>query len=212
MFSFSIFLVQFVSLRSSCRRVADYNSMYLLPNKNKIDGEGITAAMKDENPKASYFLDTVSGEVEIAVKGKDKDKLTKLRGDSRYLAIPKIGDEKWRKLFRDFLEMMREEGGEVSGKLIIKEIEKGKKEVLKKCRAILEKREKNDGLIYGWWQFESDKLWEEMENWFSTLPIEIEDDWQSDLDSDCELCKLIKNGAHNVGDFREAVQKEKRKK
>lgn len=186
--------------------------MYLLPNKNKINDEGVIEAMKDGNSRAYYFLDTISGEVGMVDGEKDKKKLEKLCGDSRYIAIPKVSDEKWRKWFRDFVEMMAGEDGEISAKLIIKELEKEEKDVFKKCLAILEKGEKVDGLIYDWWQFEADMLWEEMENWFCSLPIDVEDDWQSELDDDCELCKLMKKGDHTVGDFMEAAQKEGRKK
>jgi len=185
--------------------------MYLLPNKNKIDDDGIVEAMKDGNSNTCYFLDTASGEVGIIDGKKDKSKLAKLRGDSRYIAIPKISDEKWRKIFRDFVEMCEDWDNSATGKLFGKEFAKGGN-VRKNCVAILEKREKIDGLIYGWRQFEADSLWEEMRKWFSSLPIEIEDDWKSELDCDCELCKLLKEGDHTVGDFMEASQKEDRKR
>ena len=79
------------------------------------------------------------------------------------------------------------------------------------CLKIVEFVDKYE--IDGWNQWSIDGgPGDEMHEWVEDLSprIFMEDDW--DLDDDCELCKLIKNGAHSVGDFHEAAAKEKRKK
>ena len=53
------------------------------------------------------------------------------------------------------------------------------------------------GWIHGWSQWEFDFLWEEIIDWFCSLPINIEDD-MSELDDDCPLCRMMKEGVNDL--------------
>jgi hypothetical protein len=61
------------------------------------------------------------------------------------------------------------------------------------------------GWIHAWPQWEVDNLYEEIANWFRGLPIDIEDD-MSELDDDCPLCRMAKEGVSDLETIRKGFR------
>jgi hypothetical protein len=180
--------------------------MYYLPNHKAIDEEGLMSALCDTDPACRYFLDAGSGEIGCVDSG-DKEKIGKVSADKRYFEVPKISEREQTKQIKDFAGFLSfDEDGVSLQRGLFDALEKG--ESLKACIKMIE--EDPSGWVHGWVQWRSDYILEKAEAWFSTLPIEISDDWE--LDDDCELCKLLKRGEHTKGDFNEALAKENRKR
>ncbi len=62
------------------------------------------------------------------------------------------------------------------------------------------------GWIHGWSQWEMDYVYDEIIDWFRNLPIDIEDD-MSELDDDCPLCQMMKEGVTDEATIRKGFQK-----
>jgi len=179
---------------------------FILPNGSKIDIDGVIDAMGDFVSETRYFLNTLNGEVGC-VELDDKKFLENITKNPNYIEIPKVTERSQRKCMRKFADIMLKDGDREEKKLyekIRKALVKGE---LGKCITILEKSKM--GWIHGWAQWQGDQIFEEMEGWFKTLPIPITEKFEAD--DDCELCKLMEKGEHNLADFKEAAQKEIRK-
>lgn len=155
-------------------------------SKKQIDTDTLEEAFLDTNPENKYYLDIGTGRVE-------KEFTDEEETNGRYFEIPKLKEEE---IIDWMLEFARElvpfESPEFADKLE-KEIKEGKK--LKELLKLLEKD--RDGWIHGWAQWRHDNVFEEIVAWFDKLPFDIEDD-MSELDDDCPLCRMMKEG---VTDF-----------
>lgn len=174
--------------------------MLVLPNGAKIDEDGLFKALDNDVAGKRFYLDALTGEVGIFNCGKKEQ--GKILDKDRYFEIPKIQEKiklKWAKEFVKEMVYMEDES------------------LAKKFCAILGAKnakysdfckflEKTDWR-YGWPQWECDCAAEEERKWLDALPIEIEDNWEDELDDGCPLCQLLKQGSHTVEDFKEAAKK-----
>lgn len=178
--------------------------MFLLPNHKKIDEDGVIDAMLDTDMSRRYFLDTLTGEVGCVEKGGKK----KAAPDpGRYLEVARISVAAQLRWMKKFTEFCVEDP--VVAKVLLAEMKKENAEkAFSRCEELL--RADPNKFMYGWKEWQRQSGFEEMLEWFSTLPIDIEDKFEGC--GDCELCKLMERGEHNLGDFLEAKQKEERKK
>ena len=118
--------------------------------------------------------------------------------------IPAATQLVWMKEFTGFCV-----GNRVLSGLLLTEVHK--KDTVKaflRCEELL--NASAGGWIHGWREWQGQSGFEEMLEWFSTLPLDIEDKFEGC--GDCELCKLMEQGEHNFGDFLEAKAKEERRK
>lgn len=177
--------------------------MFLLPNNQKIDEDGVIDAMLDTDSSRRYFLDTFTGEVGCIEK---EDTKKALPDPTRYLQvarIPAATQLKWMKEFMGFCVDNR-----ILARLLSTEIQqKDAEKAFLRCKELL--NASADGWIHGWREWQGQSGFEEVLKWFSTLPLDIEDKFEGC--GDCEMCKLMEQGEHNLGDFLEAAAKEKRK-
>lgn len=185
--------------------------MLLLPNGKQLDSEGITDAMKSKLSERA-FLDTATGEIGVIddkeiLTALGKKRLEEISHNARYIEIPHVTDVRKRKWLREFIKTFLKEGNKKERQLyqsIDDEIKSKNIDRFDKAIVLLEKS--STGWIHGWSQWYFDELWNDMDTWLETLPFEIEDVF--DGDDDCELCKLLAQGEHTIGDFNEALQKE----
>ena len=173
--------------------------MFLSPNQNKIDEDGVIEAMLHRDT-CRYFLDATTGEVGCVDKKTKKDVLLDTK---RYIEVPKLSETVQLTWMKEFMEDMLDMDTVLS-RTLKNEIEKG---ALVRCENILNKDA--EGWIHGWREWRGTSAFEEMQKWFSTLSISIEEKFEGC--EDCELCKLMEQGEHTVGDFMEAKAKEERK-
>ena len=171
--------------------------MFLLSNGNKIDTEGVIDAMEDTTDACRYFFDIEKGDVGCVEKnnGKNKEKAESLVKSGRYIEIPNVPDTEQKKWMMKFAQEFLKSGNKDEKSLYAKiaKLLSGKKE--NSFNMALKALEKDKiGWIHGWSQWQRNCLWEEMENWFSVLPVEIEDKFEGC--DDCELCKLMPQGEH----------------
>jgi hypothetical protein len=183
--------------------------MFLLPNGNKIDTEGVMDALDDSVSKTLYFLDTDNGEVGC-VNASDTKTTLKLKGNRKYLEVQKIPNHLQVVWIKEFAETILKKGSKKE-KILYKNLNKilaeNKSDAVERSLAIMENSD--ESLVSGWEQWRDDSVFEEMKKWFGTLSIEIEEKFRGECD--CELCKLMEKGEHTVGDFNEALQKQKKK-
>lgn len=184
---------------------------FVLKNGNKIDEEGLGDAFGDAEPARVYFLDLETGEVGCIEKGEGKK--IPVSNRERYVEVPHTLASRQIEWLRDFArELIVPEGGSAFADKLFKILDSpllGNDSLkLSECLEILEKDP--SGWIHGWAEWHRDHSCEAMSDWLMKLPIEIEDKFEAF--DDCELCKLIEKGPHNLGDFMEAKQKDERKK
>ena len=182
---------------------------FILPNGKHIDTDGVIDAVGDISGKTKYFLDTTSGEVGC-VNSRDKKKADNLSQDSRYIKIPTIPILSRLPWFKDFMDAIlpADTKKEIALCNKLNKIFKiDVPETFDQCLKIIGSADKS--LLDGWSIWQSGCLFGEMKEWFSGLPIKIEERFEGDCD--CELCKLFEKGDHTLGDFKEALQKQERK-
>jgi len=173
--------------------------MYILPNKNPINMDKLEKAFLDLDLKNIYYLHAETGEVidNTQILREEKEK---------YFVVPKLSEEtmiSWMKEFAE--EMVPFDAPELGEKLLIE---------LKKENPIKRFMDKltvdKSGWIHGWPQWEVDHVFEEIIDWFSSLPIDIEDD-MSELDDDCPLCRIMKEGVTDEETIKKGFQELKAK-
>ncbi|TSC94087.1 MAG: hypothetical protein CEN87_640 [Parcubacteria group bacterium Licking1014_1] len=172
--------------------------MFILPNGSKIDEGGVIKGLSDDDDSRKYYLDAVTGEVGI-IDVKDKKINDKIADDKRYFEIPRVPEKDKIKNIKKFINEMVSPENRFLGNLLNKILKGGIGSFLK----LLKKTD----WIYGWPQWERDCLYDKMLDWFETLPVEIKDDWEKELDDDCPLCQSIKQGNHTVYDFKKSAAK-----
>lgn len=185
---------------------------FILPNGMRIDEDGLAEAFSEVNPQHRYVLDTKSGDVGCTDVGSNAG--GKVPDKDRYIEISRVGAAtqlQWiRELISELMLFSAEDAVLIRRLTQVLDGTRGGNEVetLASCELLLE-ADKN-GWIHGWAQWKADHLWEEMGAWLDQLPIKIDDRFEGC--GDCELCKLMEQETHNLGDFLEAEHKEKRKK
>ncbi len=167
--------------------------MFLLPNNIKIDEDGIIKGFNNADISHKYYLDIITGQVGCVTDNKENKVVDK----NRYFRVPKISEKTKKKWMGEFIkEIVYPEDKFLAG-LFAKALKKN----MDYCFKLLEKTDD----IHGWAQWEHDYMQDEMMDWFDTLPVVIKDDWE--LDDDCALCQLMKQGEHTVNDFKKAALK-----
>lgn len=180
--------------------------MFLLPNNKKIDEDGVIDAMLDTDTTHRYFLDLNTGEVGCVEK--EKEAKEKPLDPKRYIAIPKISPTTQLAWMKDFVESCVDVPDLVEALMEEMHSNQSAKKAFKQCIKLLSDDE--SGWILGWPDWQGTPVFDEMLKWFSTLPFELEERFEGC--GDCELCNLMEQGNHTIGDFLEAKQKEERKK
>lgn len=156
--------------------------MFLLPNGAQIDDEGVLGALNDASPERSYYLDILTGQVGFVMRGKKEpgQRIAK----NRYFEIPKVSPEKKIEWAKSYIQEMMAPEDELSARFLKALDEKGGR--FDRFLGIL----KNTNEKYGWPQWEIDSLCEVRDDWFETLPVDIEDRWE--FDDDCAACRAEK--------------------
>lgn len=178
--------------------------MFLLPNNQKIDEDGVIDAMLDTDMSRRYFLDTMTGEVGCIERGGRRKAVP---DPKRYLQVARIPAATQLRWIKEFSKWCLEDE-KVKKALLAETKRKNAEKAFARCEKLL--RDDSGEFMYGWKEWQGQSGFEEMLNWFSTLPLDIEDKFEGC--GDCELCKLMEKGEHNLGDFLEAKQKEERKR
>ena len=186
--------------------------VFILPNGTRIDKEGLADAFAETDPRQRYVLDTLNGSVGCTDTSVNTD--NEILDKDRYIEIPRVDAAiqlQWiRELISELMLFSTEDAALICTLTqVLDDAKEGvEAEALASCERLLES-DKN-GWVHGWVQWKADHVWEEMTAWFAKLPIQVEDRFEGC--GDCELCKLMEKGTHNLGDFLEAKQKEERKK
>lgn len=143
-------------------------------------------AFNDFDLNRKYYLDAETGEVLTSVKEEHKI-------NDKYFQVPKLTISLKLSWMRDFVDdMILFDCPDLFYKL--KKSLTGENQA-EKFMKILSSHE--SGWIHGWSQWEVDNLYEEIVEWFCGLPINIEDD-MSELDDDCPLCRMMKEGVNDM--------------
>ena len=177
--------------------------MFLLPNQKKIDEDSVIDAMLDFDATHRYVLDTTTGEVGCIEKGGTKEKPLDRQ---RYIPIPKISSETQLLWLKECVEFCLNDNSGLRAELM-NELQSGETGSFERCEKLLSEDE--SGWIHGWREWQGTSGAEALMKWLPTLPFEVEDKFEGC--GDCELCKLMEQGEHTLGDFLEAKQKEERK-
>lgn len=175
--------------------------MYVLPNKKQINTKKLEKAFRDSSPDKKFYLDAITGGIVLG--GKIKKIGGNIMDEVRFFEVPKLPEGKklgWMNEFVD--EMLWGDSPDLALKLKIALDKRSTQSFMN----ILSSDE--SGWIHGWSQWESDYLWEEIIDWFCGLPIDIQDD-MSELDDDCPLCRLMKEGNNSLEDLKKAFKEAK---
>lgn len=154
--------------------------MFRLPNGKMIDEENIIEAMKNKNSSRLFllfFLDTTTGDVKS---------FQKKPRDNKYLEIPTIPDSvilEWMKEYTD--NFINQEDSKFAKKVYttLKD-----KDSFDKFKNLLEQSKK--GWIHGWVQWHADCVYEKLQEWLFSLPINIEEEFE--LSDNCSICQAMK--------------------
>lgn len=161
------------------------NNMYLLPNKKHIDIDSAVVAVLDGDKLKIYFLDTEKGSVVcFVVEGKNDDLENIRKQSDRYFEIPRasnIEKEKWMRSFVE--EMIPFEDPAFSEKLLAVRNESFYENALEEIE------KSKDGWNYGWAEWSRNYAYEIIDEWFSTLPVEITNEWEGC--DDCAICRAM---------------------
>lgn len=178
--------------------------MFLLPNNKQIDYETIINAVLDLDKNKTYWLDAETGKCyqdDDLLKNNGKTNF-ELKKNNRYFLIPKINDFDRLQCMKEYTtEMVENEDRKFAEKLKITLNDKNPYDNFIK---ILEENEK-DGWIYGWDSWEGDNAFEEMKEWFMTLPFEIREK-MDDFGCDCPICQAMKEGKTSEIELRDAFR------
>ncbi len=151
--------------------------MFKLLNGKKIDEEKMIIAMEDNDISNLYFLDTKTGNVESDLDQSDS---------TRYIKIPKIRDSQVHEWIHEYTdEFIHHEDPEFAKKVYM--VLKSKRPI-KKIEDVLE--QSKEGWIHGWTQWKRDCIYEEMKEWFLSLPINITEEFE--WFDDCSICQKMK--------------------
>lgn len=182
--------------------------MYILPNNKKIDHEEIMEAMKDNNFEHHWFFDSKTGKVEFLLDDIDEETnqlIEKFDKDNRYFAVQKIPSHEQYKWMEDFVyEFVPHEDKNLAEKLAIAIDGKG---AFGRFYNVLHGVDKS--WLEAWREWERHCLYEEMENWFDKLSINIKEDME--LFDDCPICQAMKNGENTVEGLKKAFREAKKK-
>lgn len=178
----------------------------LLKNGAKIDELGLADAFVEIDEATRYFLDTLTGDVgSVDVSAPD----AKLPAVPRYIEVPRIGADAQLAWLTDMI--VEDLDGEADAELIASLsglIARGgdPEDILIECEHALEAA----GMIDAWDDWTSDPLWDEIERWLASLPVPIED--HTERCGECDVCLMLGDGPHTLGDLLEAKQKAARHK
>jgi len=171
--------------------------MYILPNQKPINMDKLEEAFADINPKSKYYLDAEVGDI---LSG-ENIQVAKEEISKKYFAVPKLQENKMIFWMREFAEEMVSFDAPELGRKLIKVLEK--ENPAENFMAML--TPDKSGWIHGWSQWEVDHIYEEIVDWFCGLPINIEDD-MSEMDDDCPLCRMMKEGVDDMKTLKKGFQ------
>ena len=186
--------------------------MLKLPNGKTIDEQVVMGGMQDLDPANKYFLDIQTGEIVIISNLDDaaKSRLDQVENESdRYMRIPTISSLQQRKWMKRYVEEFvageeLEEDDHLSEKLLM--VLEGK-DALRQFKDVLAKAE--NGWLGAWCQWSSEYVYEEMQEWMDTLPVEITDEWEAE--DGCAVCSAMTNGDGSTEDLLKAFDEQNAK-
>ncbi|MCL5010640.1 MAG: hypothetical protein M1127_00275 [Patescibacteria group bacterium] len=173
--------------------------MFLLPNGLKIDEEGLISGLNDSVVSHKYYFDILMGQVG-RVNSKGKNLRGKQIDGKRYFELPKISKSAKEVWAKELIWNMVWRENPLLADALNKALN-GKDGGFDAFYKVL----KQSDFIYGWPDWESHYLYEELISWFDTLPMEIKEEFE--FDDDCSLCQLMKKGEHSIADFKMAAGK-----
>lgn len=149
----------------------------------------VELAMRDGDLANYHFLDTETGEVIFFSDYSDSSKVVEKRleemEDSRYIPIERIPSEEQYQWMRDFIDdIVAKEDEQAAEKLSIAIHGKG---AFRRFNDVINSI--GDGWTDCWHQWENDSLYEAMKEWFKSLPIRINEEFE--FTDDCELCEEL---------------------
>lgn len=157
---------------------------YFLPNKKEIDLDALEAAMLADDG-LRRFLDGETGAVVVHEAGR-----AAVHGDgpayeytpSRFFEIPTIDAAERLPAMRHFVKIiMAGEAPALARKLTKALDSENEQRFVELLEADI------DGWIDGWAQWKADAFFEEIQSWLASLPVEIGED--PELDMDCLCCR-----------------------
>lgn len=178
--------------------------MFKLPNNIKIDDEGVAAAMADLLGERLYFLDTANGQVGVElINNENKAQIEKLVSNKRYFKIPTVPlatQISWLREFMadDYLLDDRQLRQNLQRILSDANPIKSAEEVFKKA---------GDAWQAAWDSWYSDSLFEEIKEWYASLPINIQEDFE--YFDDCPICQAMKEGRTSYEELKDAFREAK---
>lgn len=151
--------------------------MFKLPNGEKINEEVLTNAMEKRNSTFSYFLNTKTGKV---IKEKSEKP-----NDKNLIKIPQISD----RLLYDWLKEYTDEFINHEDPNFAKKVYNLLENNVQAKNIINLLKSSKEGWIHGWDQWKSDNLYEFMQDWLSSLSLNITEKFEGF--DDCPICQKM---------------------
>jgi len=174
------FGIYFGKFQKICQSSVIY--MFLLPNGLKIDEEGLINGLKDTSISHKYYFDILTGQVGLIKESKGVKKIKKL-DEKRFFLLPKISKDNKKPWAQEFIEDMVRAEDLLLAEALDKALNIGGFDPFFKIL-------KQSYFVYGWPQWESHYLYEELVNWFDTLPVDIKEEFE--FFDDCPVCQAMK--------------------
>lgn len=168
--------------------------MLTLPNQKHINIDKLKKALADFDPAIRYFLDSETGEI---ISGLNYE----AEAGIRYFQVPKLSSDIMIPWMKDFVDdMLLYDCPDLFYKL------KGALKMENPTKMFMEILSNHEcGWIHGWSQWEADHWYEEAVDWLDSLEMEIYDD-MSELDDDCPLCRMMKEGVTDYETIKKGFQ------
>lgn len=161
--------------------------------------DALEKAFLDLTSTNIYYFNTETGET------LKKNSLS--RRGKRLLLVPKLSNDTMISWMEEFTKDLVIFDSPKLEKNLIKALKKNDP-----IESFLKELKKDEtGWIHGWSQWQADHVYEEIENWFYNLPIDIIDD-MSELNCDCPLCQMMKEGITDMNEIKKGFQKANAKK
>ncbi len=157
--------------------------MFVLPNGAVVDVESIFDAMEDTGDETAYFLDTITGEVGTVDIVDQKEKMATIETNARYIEIPGLLPEIQIDWLEEFINEALFEEEELAEELKTTLNQTSAETALDACEDVLTRAK--GGWLDAWDDWYEDRLLDEMERWFQSLPVKIEEK----PCGQCEDCK-----------------------
>lgn len=171
--------------------------MYKLSNNQIIDEDTLLRGLDDNDPANHYFLDIEKGHV-ISV---SEDAVTARLESTRFVEVPKIQPQQefgWMRSFVDDFVACEDPEAEKKLAVVLQEESRSRR-----FQQVLE--EVQNGWSDAWNNWKLDCLYEELQKWLASLPIEIID--EIEWFDDCAVCQVMAKGLPTMEDLTQAFDK-----